>query len=99
MFRSLTSLGTASARPQFNTSGDIMKVFKTVCGVNLSPLICRALFFLLGSLFMLAQPLHSRAQETRDRALLDVQPFSENTPRRAPRVESITNPGDVARSV
>ena len=76
-----------------------MKVFKTVRDMNCSRPISHSLFFLLASLFMLAQPVHSKAQETQDRALLEVQPFSENTTRRARRAESVTNVGEVARSV
>lgn len=75
-----------------------MKVYKTVRGVNRGRLISGSLFFLLVSLFILAQPVHSRAQETQDPALLEVQPFSENKSRRARRFESIPNAVDVARS-
>jgi hypothetical protein len=74
-----------------------MKVFNLVRGVNCSRLISFSLFFLVVSLFILAQPLHSKAQETQDPALLQVQPFSENT-RRTRRAESLKNPGEVARS-
>lgn len=74
-----------------------MKVFNLVRGVNCSRLISLSLFLLVVSLFILAQPLHSKAKETQDPALLQVQPFSENT-RRTRRAESLKNPGEVARS-
>lgn len=57
-----------------------------------------SLGLVLASLFILAQPLPSRAQDTQDPALLEVQPFSENTARRVRRAESATTVGDVARS-
>lgn len=75
-----------------------MKVFKLVRGSSHSRRISNSMLFLAVSLFILVQPLSSRAQDTQDPALLDVQPFSENTPRRARRAESIPNAGDVARS-
>jgi hypothetical protein len=75
-----------------------MKVLNLVRGMNRSRTISHSLFFLLVSLFMLAQPLHSKAQETQDPALLQVQPFSENIARRARRAESVTNVSEVARS-
>jgi hypothetical protein len=75
-----------------------MKVFNHMPGVNRSRLISHSLFLLMVSLFTLALPLNSKAQETQDPALLQVQPFSENTARRARRAESVTNAGDVARS-
>lgn len=75
-----------------------MKVFNLVRIANRSRLISHSSFFLLVSLFMLAQPLHSKAQGTQDPALLEVQPFSENTARRARRAESVPKIGDVARS-
>jgi hypothetical protein len=75
-----------------------MTVFKLESGVSSSRLINYSLLFLVVSLFILAQPLSSRAQDTQDPALLEVQPFSENVTRRARRSESIPNAGDVARS-
>jgi len=79
------------------TSGEIMIFFNTV-RVNCSRLISHSLFFLLVSLVTLAQPLHSKAQETQNPPLLEVQPFGENTARRARRAEWVTNVGEVARS-
>ncbi len=75
-----------------------MKVFKLVRGVNRSRLIDHSTFFLLVSFFILAQPLHSNAQETQDPPLLQVEPFSENISRRARRAESVPTAGEVARS-
>ena len=75
-----------------------MTVFRLVRGVHGSRLINGSLLFLVVSLFILVQPVHSRAQGTPDPALPEVQPFSENTPRRARRPGSIPNAGDVARS-
>jgi hypothetical protein len=76
-----------------------MKVFNLVRDVNRSRLITQSLFFLLVSLFILVQPSDSAAQETQDPSLLQVEPFSENTRRRARRAESVKNVGEVARSV
>ena len=83
-----------------------MKVFK-LCkkhrellpSVNRSRLISVFLFSLVISLFILGQPLPSSPQETKNPELLQVQPFSENTPRRLRRSDSIRNTTDVARSV
>jgi hypothetical protein len=75
-----------------------MKVFNLMRGMNCRRLISHSLFLLLVLMFMLAQPLHSKAQETQDPPLLQVQPFSGNTVRRARRAESVKNVGDVARS-
>jgi len=75
-----------------------MKVFKLERSLKCSRLISDSIFFLVVSFLILAQPSHSRAQETQDPALLEVQPFSENAPRRARRAASIPNAGDVARS-
>lgn len=75
-----------------------MKVLKLVRSMNCSQLSGCSSFLLMISLFVLALPLNSNAQETQDPALLQVQPFSENTARRARRAESVTNAGDVARS-
>ncbi len=70
-----------------------MKVLKLVPGLKYTQLI------VLASLFILAQPLPSRAQETQDPALLEVQPFGENNARRARRVdESASKLGDAART-
>lgn len=74
-----------------------MKVFK-LRGRNGPRLISDSLLFLVASFFILAQPLNSRAQDPQSPPLLEVQPFSENTPRRARRAESIPNASDVARS-
>jgi hypothetical protein len=76
-----------------------MKIFRPIRAVNSSRLIIDSMSFLALSVFILALPVHSPAQETQDPALLDVQPFSENTPRRSRRPESIPNVGDVARAV
>jgi hypothetical protein len=76
-----------------------MKVFKPERDVMRSTLIYQFLLFLLISLFILAQPLPSSAQETQSPELLQMQPFSENTPRRSRRAEIIRNANDLARSV
>jgi hypothetical protein len=76
-----------------------MKVFNLARDVNRSRLITQSLFFLLISLFILVQPSDATAQETQDPSLLQVEPFSENTRRRGRRAESVTNEGEVARSV
>jgi hypothetical protein len=72
-----------------------MSVFNLVRGGNCSRLISYSLVLALASLFILAQPLLTQAQETQDPALIEVQPFSENTARRARRAESLR---DVART-
>ena len=75
-----------------------MKVFNLMRGVNDPRLVSQSLFFLLVSLFILAHPLHSKAQETQDPALLQVEPFAGNNARRTRRAEAVKHPGEVARS-
>lgn len=74
-----------------------MKVFNLVRGKNGSRLMSH-LFFLLVFLLMLTCPADSAAQETQAPPLVEVQPFSENTTRRARRAEA-TSVSEVARSV
>lgn len=72
-----------------------MKIFTRV--LNCMRLINTSMLFLAITLLILARPVHCMAQDTQDPALLEVQPFSENT-RRARRARSIPNAVDVARS-
>jgi hypothetical protein len=73
-----------------------MKVLKPLCCTNCSRLN-PTLFFLLVSLFVLALPLNSKGQDVQEPALLEVQPFSENTTRLR-RTKPVTNVAEVART-
>lgn len=74
-----------------------MKVFRLVRAVR-SSRTNSDFAFLLVVLFILTQPVESRAQKTQDPALLELQPFSENISRRARRAATVPDAGDVARS-
>jgi hypothetical protein len=56
------------------------------------------LLILVAVLTIFAQPIHCEAQQTQAPNLVDVQPFSENTPRRPRRTESIPTAIEVART-
>ncbi len=89
----------ALSEPRAVATGTIDRQGRIVTGVNCWPLISYSLAFVLVSVFILAQPLPSRAQETQDPALLEVQPFGDNTARRSRRAESVREVAQSARFI